>query len=66
MCECVKFTRVCMHIYICMACCVCGEHSGLDADLARKFILHTHKYINECIEHMSPTHKGRGLVGNLT
>ena len=43
-----------------------GEHSGLDADLARKFVLHTHEHVNEYIEHMSPTHKGRGLVGNLT
>ena len=43
-----------------------GRHAGVDADLARKFILHTHKYINEYITDLSPTHRGRGLVGNLT
>ena len=42
-----------------------GRHAGVDGCLARKFILHTHKYINEYIENMSPTHKGRGTIGNL-
>ena len=42
-----------------------GNHSGLNVYLSRKFTLHTHKYINEYIENMSPTHRGRGLIGNL-
>ena len=42
-----------------------GHHSGVDACLAQKFILHTHKYINEYISDMSPTHRGRGTIGNL-
>ena len=42
-----------------------GLHSGVDACLAQKFILHTHKYINEYAADMSPTHRGRGTIGNL-
>ena len=42
-----------------------GRHSGVDSCLAQKFILHTHKYINEYISDMSPMHKGRGTIGNL-
>ena len=42
-----------------------GNHSGVDSCLVQKFILHTHKYINEYISEMSPTHRGRGTMGNL-
>ena len=42
-----------------------GVHSGVDSTLAQKFILHTHIYINEYIEKLSPTLRGRGTVGNL-
>ena len=37
-----------------------GVHSPIDASLARKFITHTHKYINEYIE-TSDKLKGRGI-----
>ena len=41
-----------------------GTHSGVDTLLCQQFILHTHKCINEYIN-MSPTHRGRGTIGNL-
>ena len=42
-----------------------GVHAGVDSTLTQKFILHTHIYINEYIEKLSPTLRGRGTVGNL-
>ena len=41
-----------------------GIHSGIDARLARKFINHTHKYINEYIE-TSDKLKNTGIRCNL-
>ena len=41
-----------------------GIHSGIDARLARKFINHTHKYINEYIE-TSDNLKNTGIRCNL-
>ena len=37
-----------------------GRHSGIDADMAQKFINHTHKYINEYIS-KSEVLKNRGI-----
>jgi len=41
------------------------KHSGFDGDLATKFILKTHKYINDFIRGQDVLH-GRGLVGDFS
>lgn len=41
-----------------------GKHKGLDAELAHKLILKTHKFINE-FAIKQPELSGRGLVGDL-
>ena len=41
-----------------------GKHKGLDAELAQKFILKTHKYINKFAA-KQPELVDRGLVGDL-
>ena len=40
-------------------------HVSVDSTLTQKFSLHTHIYINEYVEKLSPTLRGRGTVGNL-
>ena len=42
-----------------------GKHTGLDADLASKIILKTHKFINEFAQ-KQPELNGRGLVGDFS
>ena len=42
-----------------------GKHNGLDAELAHKIIMRTHKFINEFAV-SQPELNGRGLVGDFT
>ena len=41
-----------------------GRHSGIDSNLASKFIRHTHKFINEYIQ-TSAKLKNTGMVIDL-
>ena len=56
----IKISKTCRRISV--GC----SYEPLMAKNIDEYLETTHKYINEYIEHMSPTQRGRGLIGNLT